>query len=110
MDKKKNKKIDCLITSFARELKKDIPVEKILLFGSYANGNPRKDSDIDVVVVSPYFSKGRYIRHMQYLFRKAYRISSFLEPIPASPSELKNADPRLFLGQILRFARVYKFS
>ena len=28
-----------------------IPVEQIYLFGSYANGTPRKDSDLDLYVV-----------------------------------------------------------
>ena len=28
-----------------------IPVEQIFLFGSYAYGNPRKDSDLDLYVV-----------------------------------------------------------
>ena len=110
MAEKKNKKVDYLIKQFAEELQKDIPVKKILLFGSYARGNPGKNSDIDVVVVSPYFSRGKYISHMQYLFRKASKVNSLLEPIPASPSELINSDPRVFLGQILRFAKVYKFS
>ena len=42
MAKKKNKKIDELINRFGKELMKEIPVEKILLFGSYAKGNPDK--------------------------------------------------------------------
>lgn len=110
MAEKKNKEVDFLIKRFAEELKQDIPVEKIFLFGSYAVGSQQKDSDIDVVVVSPAFSHGRHINHMQYLFRKAAKVSSFLEPVPASPSELNNPDPRIFLGQILRNAKVYKFS
>jgi predicted nucleotidyltransferase len=28
-----------------------VPVEQIILFGSYANGTPRKDSDLDLYVV-----------------------------------------------------------
>jgi uncharacterized protein len=31
---------------------KDQHVEKIILFGSFANGNPSKDSDLDVMVVT----------------------------------------------------------
>ena len=110
MAKKKNKEIDFLINRFAEELKRDIPVEKILLFGSYALGSQHKNSDIDVVVVSPAFARGKYISHMQYLFRKAAKVSSLLEPVPAGPAELNNPDPRIFLGQIIRNAKVYKFS
>lgn len=107
---KKANKIDELINYFVRELKKEIPVKKILLFGSYAKGNPRVDSDIDLIVVSPHFAKGRYIAHMQYLFRKAAKISSLLEPIPATPAEINNPDKRVFLGQIIKSAKVYNFT
>lgn len=109
MAKKKNKKVDGLIKSFAEELRREIPIDKILLFGSYATGRPGKNSDIDLIVVSPFFIKGRYITHIQYLFRKAAKISSLLEPIPATPMEVENPDRRLFLGQIIKSARVYNF-
>lgn len=110
MVKKKSKEVDKLIKKFASELKKEIPVEKILLFGSYAKGVPEKESDIDVIVVSSTFAKGKYISNMQYLFRKASKISSLLEPIPATPSEVNNPDRRLFLGQIIRTAKIYSFK
>lgn len=106
----RTKKVGILIKSFAEELKKEIPVEKIYLFGSYAKGNPRPDSDIDLIVVSSSFAKGRYISHMQYLFRKAAKISSLLEPIPATPSEVNKPDKRIFIGQIIRTAKVYNFA
>jgi len=36
-----------------------VPVEQIYLFGSYANGTPHKDSDLDLYVVCLHFgSKG----------------------------------------------------
>ena len=34
-----------------------IKVERIILYGSFAQGNPREDSDIDLVVVSESFQK-----------------------------------------------------
>lgn len=108
MVKKEIEKVKKIIQRFIEELRKEIPVEKILLFGSYAQGHPTKDSDIDLIVVSPSFVKGRYISHMQYLFRKAARVSSLLEPLPATPSEVKNPDHRLFLGQIIKKALVLK--
>lgn len=85
-------------------------MDKIILFGSYAKGSPEKYSDIDIVVVSLYFSKGRYIKHMQYLFRKASKVNSLLDPIPASPADIKHPDKRTFLGQIMRHAKVYNFA
>jgi uncharacterized protein len=38
----------------------NIPVERAYLYGSYANGSPHKDSDIDIVVVSKTFKHSRY--------------------------------------------------
>jgi predicted nucleotidyltransferase len=105
----KENKVDSLIKAFAAELKKEIPIDKIFLFGSYAKGSAAPDSDIDIIVVSPFFSRGRYITHMQYLFRKASHIDSRLEPIPASPADIVNPDKRLFLGQVIPSAKVYNF-
>ena len=65
---KKAEEVDSLIKSFAEELKKEIPVQKIYLFGSYAKRIPAPDSDIDLIVVSSSFAKGSYMSHMQYLF------------------------------------------
>ena len=48
--------------------------------------------------------------HMQYLFRKASKISALIEPIPATPAEVKNPDKRVFIGQILKTAKIYKFA
>ncbi|HAH20473.1 MAG: hypothetical protein A2Y00_08850 [Omnitrophica WOR_2 bacterium GWF2_43_52] len=107
---KKAEEVDSLIKSFAEELKKEIPVQKIYLFGSYATGNPEPGSDIDLIVVSSFFAKGRHISHMQYLFRKASKISTLIEPIPATPSEVKNPDKRVFIGQIIKTAKSYNFA
>ena len=109
MVKKELEKAKKIIRHFTEELKKEIPIEKILLFGSYANGHPGKDSDIDVIVVSKVFAKGKHMAHMQYLFRKAARINSLLEPFPAAPSEIKKPDPRIFPGQIIKTALVFKY-
>lgn len=108
--KTKIKEIEELIKLYAEELKKEIPVKAIFIFGSYAEGKVTKDSDIDILVVSPSFSKGKHIAHMQYLFRKSVKISSLLEPIPCTPAEIRNADKRTFLGQILKSAKKCKIK
>lgn len=95
MFKKTTKKIEALIRPFIAEIKKDIPVKKVYLYGSYANGTYTKHSDIDIVVVSSAFNKGTYISNMQYLFKKAARINSLIEPIPASPAEIRKKTPFL---------------
>jgi predicted nucleotidyltransferase len=46
------KEIEDIIKKFVTELKKkEIKIIKVFLFGSYAKGNDREDSDIDVAIV-----------------------------------------------------------
>ena len=39
------------VKKYADTVKKFFPVKKIVLYGSYANGTHREDSDIDVAVI-----------------------------------------------------------
>jgi len=45
-----------IIRSVVGELEPRIPVTKLILFGSYAGGSPKRWSDIDIAVISPAFS------------------------------------------------------
>lgn len=59
---KKTQDVKRIIEKFAQELKKlGINPERITLYGSYAKGNPREGSDIDLIVVSDDF-RGMNIR------------------------------------------------
>jgi len=37
------------------DISRDYPVEKMIFFGSRASGKPHKDSDVDLIIVSPKF-------------------------------------------------------
>ncbi len=43
------------LKKFGKKLHEELAVEKLILFGSYARGKPRKDSDVDIIIVSPKF-------------------------------------------------------
>lgn len=50
-----------LARRYVRHLRKHgIRVEQAYLYGSHANGRPRKDSDLDIVIVSRQFTHSRY--------------------------------------------------
>ena len=40
--------------AFVRRLVTEFQPDRVLLFGSYARGNPTKDSDVDLLVVMPH--------------------------------------------------------
>jgi predicted nucleotidyltransferase len=46
-----------IIARYVAALRKRIRVHKVILFGSYAHGNPRRESDIDLAMTSPDFDK-----------------------------------------------------
>ncbi len=69
--------------------KEGITVDKVILYGSYAKGKERPDSDIDVAVVSRDFGKDRTEEGM-LLFRIAGEIDVRLEPVPLSVKSYEN--------------------
>lgn len=70
-----------IIERYKQELQKlNINPEKIILFGSYAEGKQRKDSDIDLIVISNDFQKLNLRERLELLGLAAGRI---LEPIEA---------------------------
>lgn len=46
-----------------------VAVEQIILFGSYANGTPHADSDIDILVIMPDHAEIREIDAMKLIHR-----------------------------------------
>jgi len=71
--------------------------DRIILFGSYANGNPHEGSDIDLVVVSPDFqNKGLWERIK--MVSKAIRIVfEPIQAIPMTPEEWEKGDSMICL-------------
>jgi len=66
-----------------------IPVEKLILFGSYAKGNPKPWSDLDVCVVSEAFGKD-YYDELVFLKKLASDIEPLIEPYPMKPKDLED--------------------
>jgi uncharacterized protein len=81
----------------------NIPIEKALLYGSFAKGNAHKDSDIDLALISerwePDFFDAQY-----NLMRLAQKIDSRIEPRPINRSEIDDPDP--FIKEILKTGKV----
>lgn len=61
-------------------LKKYIPIEKVYLFGSYANNTNRTDSDIDVAIVVRQI-EGDFFSIQPLLWKLRRQIDDRIEPI-----------------------------
>ena len=94
------------IRAVARKLGTQAKPEKIILFGSYAGGHPRPDSDVDLLVV---------MRSRKRPTERAAELSRFLEPRPfpidllvRTPKEIQRrlAMGDTFIRDILHHGRV----
>lgn len=84
------------IQKFRRALESaDIQVEKLILFGSYATGTAREDSDIDVVVISPSFADKGYWERIEILSDAIYEVFAPIEASAFTPEEWKDGDSLL---------------
>ena len=73
-----------ILSEFRKAVEKaGIRVSKIVLYGSQAERDIRKDSDIDVAVVSPDFGRDRFEEGVR-LFELAYNVDPRIEPVPIS--------------------------
>lgn len=66
-----------------------IKVSKVILFGSYAKGTARLDSDIDLAIISSQFGQDN-LKEMMFLRKLALKIDSHIQPLAFSPQDLKD--------------------
>ena len=99
-----NVEIGDVLRSVVTQLEPGISVEKIILFGSYASGTPKKWSDIDIAIVSPSFSDVPIWRRQELLAESLPDADARLSPLGYSPGELSKPTP--FLREIIRTGRV----
>lgn len=94
MDQKADtKRIYQIIRQYLRILKENnLNYAKVYLFGSYAQGNDNKDSDIDLAIVSDDFS-GDIIDDQLLLMKLRRMVDLRIEPHPFLIEEFSIDDP-----------------
>lgn len=87
---------------------KGIAVEKIILFGSYAKGNPKPWSDLDLCVVSKVFGKNSFDERLM-LMKLTINVDDMIEPHPYNPKDLLDKwDP--LAQEIRKYGKTFYFS
>lgn len=82
-------------------LQEHLPLEKAILFGSYAYGAPREGSDIDLVVLSSAFEEMPYPRRLEQLSILAWQAGvGDIEALGCTPEEFEQASELSLLGEI----------
>jgi predicted nucleotidyltransferase len=93
------------IDRFIAELTRLFHPEKVILFGSYAKGNVKPDSDVDILVLMDYKGKASL---KAFEIRKAVKRHFPLDLIVRRPKDLsrrmKLGDP--FFKDIMEYGRI----
>ena len=93
-------KIKETIAKYLQELNRNnIPIKEAVLFGSYAMGNYREWSDIDIALVSDIF-EGDRIDDKDKIRSITLSVSSEIEVVPFTPNDFTLQNP--FVKEILR--------
>ncbi len=82
---------------YKKLLSKHIKFEEMILFGSYAKGNARDDSDVDVAVVVKKLS-GDYFSTRPLLWKIRREVDDRIEPVLID----KEHDESGFLSEIMK--------
>ncbi len=90
------------IKAFYVTIKDKYKVKGILIYGSYAKGTTRKDSDIDVGVIIDAPSHDKRIDITADLFHESRNIDILIEPKCIFWDEYKKHDQASILGEIIR--------
>ena len=86
------KEVKKLLASYKQKLvSRHIPVDRMYLYGSYAQGKPHQDSDIDVCIISPSFNDRIEATMMLMKIRNDQEL--FISPIAFSPQSFVAEDP-----------------
>lgn len=83
-----------IVNHYIKTLKKKIEVDGILLFGSFAWGQPTKHSDVDLVVISKDFSKYNFDSRLSLLNHARDKISyqAAMDIIGYTPKEFSQIE------------------
>jgi predicted nucleotidyltransferase len=89
---------------YADDVRQAMPVDKAILFGSYANGSATGQSDVDICFFLDNFDGRRRIDILKELLglTRGYK-GIYFEPTVFPTSEIKNGNP--FVKEILRTGR-----
>lgn len=75
------------IESYVERIKQEIPVDKAILFGSYARGNFNSGSDIDLAIFSDFFQGMKRVDGIAFLLSRAVEYDLDLEPLAFTSDE-----------------------
>jgi len=100
MGKAPDKKVIKEIKKFKERVSRKYKVDKIILFGSRARGSYKKESDVDLTIISKDFKKIKFLdrsRGLYLTWGAEYPVDFFCY----TPEEFKKMKKRLTIGRMI---------
>jgi predicted nucleotidyltransferase len=98
--------VEQALRDFVAALRRQVRIERVLLYGSYVNGKPHEWSDFDIAIVSPDFEGVPLWRRQEVIASLSVGTDPRITPIAFSSSEYHNPSAHSFLREIKRTGRV----
>lgn len=104
---KKSHEVNEVIRNLVAFLKENgIKVNRLILFGSYAQGDARSESDLDIALISETFNNKGLLRRQELLGEAILHLKEPVEAIGYSYKEFQQRRPLSFLSDIVAKGRV----
>ena len=81
-----------IIIKYIQEISKEISIDKVIIFGSYAKNCYNEDSDIDIAIFSKDFKSTSIIEDIIFLLIKTSGLGIDLQPQPFTLDDYSNPD------------------
>ena len=89
------------IMNYVLDVRRAIPIDRVVLFGSFAKGEATEESDIDICFFSHSFESQQMVDVSKQLFRLTRKYKGIdIEPFGFPTSELEKDNP--FVNEIMR--------
>lgn len=90
-----------ILIEYIQNLKKEINVKSVILFGSYAKSSWQKDSDIDLAVFSDDFSRKDRAESIAFLLNMAMPYDLDIQPVAFDQNDFENYQNNPFINEIV---------
>jgi predicted nucleotidyltransferase len=96
------KPIEGLVRQYIADVRAELPIDKVYLYGSYAHGKPNKDSDVDLCFFySVYKAEEKWdVVGKLFWLKHKYDKELLIEPNAFPTSEIDNDHP--FVDEIIK--------
>lgn len=98
------------LNKYLEKVNSIVPIDEAYLIGSWARGEQKVDSDVDLLILSNSFSKMGYDERLKILYRFSVGIDFDFHIFPLTRREFSKVSPLTSIGAIKKDKKVLMFE